>query len=143
MMPSQAQVRIPLLRALFELGGHARPKDIYPRVTAMFPQLTEEVLAETVKHGERKWLNRIQWTRQPLITSGDLERPTRGIWAITEEGSKRLKLLSQSGNPPIQSAVLSKVSLVELNETYDLQFRSKLFDKLYELASRQFEHFAR
>jgi restriction system protein len=143
MMPSQAEVEIPLLRAIQKLGGQAAPRDIYPRVTAMFPQLTEEDLSDTLKHGEKKWLNRIQWTRQALITSGDLESPKRGIWAITEQGSNRLKSLQEEGTPPAKQAVSPKVSLVELYEIYDLQFRSKLLDKLYQLTPRQFEHFAR
>jgi restriction system protein len=143
MMPSHAEVEMPLLKALMELGGAARPKDIYPRVTAMFPQLTAEDLSATLKHGEKKWFNRIQWTRQALITSGDLESPKRGVWAITKQGTERVQTLAQGGNQPVLPSVPTKVGLVELYETYDVQFRSKLLDKLYQLTPRQFEHFAR
>jgi restriction system protein len=142
MMPVQAEVEIPLLRVIRELGGQARPRDIYPRVTAMFPQLTDEDLAVTLKHGERKWLNRIQWTRQALMTSGDLDSPQRGIWAITQQGIERLRTPVQ-GSQQLQPVAPPKVNLIELYESYDLQFRAKLLDKLYQLTPRQFEGFGR
>jgi restriction system protein len=51
------EVELPLLQSLFDLGGQARPKDLYPRVTVKFPELTEEDLSITLKHGEKRWLN--------------------------------------------------------------------------------------
>jgi restriction system protein len=129
-----------LLEALVSLGGSARPKKIYPLVTAKFPQLTEEDLSATLKHGEKRWNNKIQWTRQALITAGDMESPERGVWAITEQGRKRL---AKNGPGPVERPSSAAASLVDLYETYDLQFRSKLLDRLYELSPTQFEHFAR
>src|SRR6516162_9902293 len=143
MMPSQAEVELPLLEVLRELGGQARPRDVYPRVTAKFPQLTEEDLTATLKHGERKWINRIQWTRQALVTAGDMGSPKWGLWAITEQGLNRLQAAAKDGTQLPRQAASATVSLVDLYETYDLQFRSKLLDKLFELTPRQFEHFAR
>jgi restriction system protein len=140
MIPIQAEIEVPLLEALIALGGSARPRKIYPLVSAKFPQLTQEDLTATLKHGEKKWLNRIQWARQALITAGDMESPERGIWAVTEQGRKRL---AQNGPGPAERSVSASVSLVDLYETYDVQFRSKLLDRLYELSPTQFEHFAR
>jgi restriction system protein len=143
MMPSQAELEIPLLEVLQALGGQARAEDIYPRLSERFPKLTEDDLASTLKHGQRKWQNRIQWTRQSLVTAGDMASPQRGIWAITEQGKTRLKATSRDQSDLLKQAALPRVSLVELYETYDVQFRAKLLDKLFQLTPRQFELFAR
>src|SRR5262249_20053460 len=97
----------------------------------------------TLKHGEKKWINRIQWTRQSLVTAGDMESPRRGTWAITEQGKQRLKAIAEDGPELRTQAVSPKVSLSGLYETYDLHVPSKLLDKLFALTPRQFEHFAR
>jgi restriction system protein len=143
MIPSQAEVEIPLLKALCTLGGEAQPKNLYPLVTADFPQLTPEDLAARLKHGERKWINRIQWTRQALITAGDMASPRRGVWAITDQGRRRLEQESRGETEPTRHAFLASASLVDIYEKYEIQFRSKLLDRLYELTPMQFEHFAR
>jgi restriction system protein len=143
MIPAQVDIEIPLLEVLEASGGQARPRDIYPLVTARFPQLTEEELSLKLKHGESKWINKIQWTRQSLVTSGDMASPQRGVWAITEQGRKRLEeQCKEQAAIPIRIAP-SPVSLVDLYELYDSQFRSKLLARLYELTSTHFEHFAR
>src|SRR4051794_39011276 len=91
MIPIQIEIEVPLLETLEKLGGQARPKEIYPLMTARFPQLTPEDMTERLKHGEKKWHNRIQWTRQSLIEAGQMASPQRGVWAITELGRARLK----------------------------------------------------
>jgi restriction system protein len=143
MIPSQAEIEIPLLEALEVLGGAARPKKVYPLVTAKFPQLTPEDLAAKLKHGESRWFNKIQWTRQSLITAGEMASPERGVWAITEQGRKRLRQAGQGDSEAAKRVASTSVGLVDLYETYDAQFRSKLLDRLYELTPTQFEHFAR
>jgi len=134
MLPKQKDIEIPLLEALMELGGQAKPKEIYPLVTKKFPEIREEDLTETLPSGGNKWTNRIQWVRQRLIDKGEIYSPTRGIWAITDKGKKRI----EKKEPSVPS-----VNLVELYEDYEISFRSQLLDKLYELTSRQFELFAR
>jgi restriction system protein len=143
MIPTQAEIEIPLLEALRALGGESRPSKIYPLVTARFPQLTPEDHAATLKHGERKWINRIQWTRQALITAGDMASPHRGVWAITDQGRNRLEPKERDESASTKAPLAATVSLVDLYEKYELQFRSKLLDRLYELSPTQFEHFAR
>ena len=130
MIPTQEQIEIPLLETLVKLGGQAKPKAIYPYMTERFPQLTEEDLAARLKHGETKWHNRIQWTRQALITTGDMAKPERGIWAITEQGRKRLEANGRHETEATKHTLTASVSLVDLYEKYDLQFRSKLLDRL-------------
>ncbi len=144
MIPAQEEIELPLLQALVELGGSARPKDVYPRVAARFPGMTEEDKAERLKHGERKWMNRIQWARMALITAGDMSSPERGVWGITEQGRKRVgDAAKPKGGGQGERPASPAVSLVDLYDRYDVQFRAKLLDRLFELTPRQFEHFAR
>ena len=44
MIPSQSDIEIPLLEALVEVGGEAKPKDLYPFVANKFSQLTPDDL---------------------------------------------------------------------------------------------------
>ena len=89
-LPKQADVEIPLLLEIEKAGGKARPKDLYPRVTAHFPQITQEDLKRMLPAGNPQWTNRIQWVRLHLIKDGELDGSERGVWAITEAGRRRL-----------------------------------------------------
>lgn len=140
MIPPQSQIEIPLLETLVELGGETQPRDIYPVITRKFPQLTPEDLTLRLKHGEKAWHNRIQWTRQSLITAGDMTSPKRGVWAVTAQGRSRVE---ENREPTIPKRPSTTANLVDMYEKYDLQFREKLLDKLFELTPTQFEHFAR
>src|SRR5690606_15228211 len=90
LFPKKSEMEIVLLQVLDELGGSARPRDIYPRVTAKFPQLTEADLIRKLPSGGNAWTNRIQWVRLNLIQKGELRSPSHGIWEITDEGRQRL-----------------------------------------------------
>jgi restriction system protein len=135
-MPNQTEIEMPLLQALHELGGQASPQQVYRIVTEKFPQLTQEDLDETLVSGGNKWTNRIQWVRQKLIAKGDLYSPQRGIWALTEQGRKKVTTDQHEYIPQI-------TNLVELYDNYEENFRSQLLERLYELTPRQFEEFSK
>ena len=90
-LPIQKDIELPLLLEIEAMGGEAHPQDLYPRVTARFSQITEIDLRETITGGTNKWTNRIQWTRQALVSKQQLERYPRGVWKITEKGRERLR----------------------------------------------------
>lgn len=91
--PREAQVEIPLLRALREAGGEARPRDIYGRVAKAFPEMTPEEQEERLPNQPkmRAWWNVVQWTRQALVEKGEIDKSTPGIWRITDTGRRRLR----------------------------------------------------
>jgi hypothetical protein len=90
-LPKQKEIEVPLLRSIDAMGGEAKPQELYPKITANFPQITEyELRAPTADGIGNKWLNRIQWVRQKLVSKGELERYPRGIWRITAKGRERL-----------------------------------------------------
>jgi len=89
-IPGQRDIELPLLRVLDDLGGKAKPADIYPRLRDHFPSLTDADQEVTLKSGANKWRNCIAWVRQKLISQGEMQSLARGLWAITAKGHERL-----------------------------------------------------
>jgi restriction system protein len=60
--PKQGDIEVPLLKALAESGGSAKPQDLYPKVAAYFPELTPEDLEQRLESSAstRKWWNLVQ-----------------------------------------------------------------------------------
>ena len=91
-LPKQPQIHDVLISVLAELNGEARPQQVYPRVTAHFPQIAPGDLTETLKDGRKnRWTNRIQWARQDLVEAGYIDASKRGIWRLTEPGWARAR----------------------------------------------------
>ena len=53
--PTQREIEIPLLHALVDPCGEARPIDIYTAVAAGFPDLTAEDQRQRLEPGAVKW----------------------------------------------------------------------------------------
>jgi DGQHR domain-containing protein len=90
MLPKQSELELPLLRALDELGGKAKPPELYPHLQENFEEITGADLEATLPSGANKWRNRVAWVRQKLILQGEMESLSRGVWAITSLGRQRL-----------------------------------------------------
>lgn len=147
--PRQAEIEVPLLRALAELGGEARPRDVYPRVAKQFPDLTPEEQEERLENypSTRKWSNLVQWVRQRLVDIGQVDGSQRGIWKISAAGRARLASESSGvtagAESRIASAGRSPVSLRDLVNTNIEEIKSRLVAELRELTPRAFEHFCK
>jgi restriction system protein len=137
MLPTQTEAELPLLQAITKMGGQAKPRDVYPVITSLFPQITPEDLTETVSDGHSKWHNRIQWVRQRLVERGDLESGGWGLWRVTDKGKSRL-----GGHSPA-AAPVSPPNFLELYEKYETSFRAQLLERLLALKPADFEHFGR
>ena len=85
-LPTRTEVRPVLLAVLAELGGRARPRDVYPAVTARFPNIAPEDLAVALKDGQARWQNRIRWARQDLVEANMIDPSERGWWSLTDRG---------------------------------------------------------
>lgn len=80
-----------VLNALATLGGEARPKSVYPLVTAHFSdELTAEDLSARYMHGKNKWERLIQYARRHLKDKQYLSMPVDGVWKLTPLGTARL-----------------------------------------------------
>lgn len=98
--PKYADIELPLLKEIEAAGGRAEPKQLYSKVAAHFPQLTEADFREKFKHGENKWETMVAWARENLCKKDELSRTPRGIWPITDKGRERLKRQSPGYVPP-------------------------------------------
>lgn len=80
----------PVLQALKALGGSGTNEEINDKVAEIvnIPADQLEVLHNPEKGGMTEIEYRLMWTRSYLKSFGLIENSTRGVWAITEKGSK-------------------------------------------------------
>lgn len=140
--PKQGEVEEPLLSALVELGGKAKPRDIYPVVTKYFPELTPDELEERLPNypSTRRWANLVQWVRQRLVEVDQIDGSERGVWAITVKGRARVsgKRGTSGKNVVHQAANLRDL----VNENHD-EAKRRLLSEMQRLTPRAFEHFCK
>ena len=150
--PRQAEIEIPLLQTIVELGGAARPRDVYPKVAESFPQLTPEDLEARLPNypSTRKWSNLVQWVRQALVERGEIDGSERGVWKLAELGQARLDALvakTQVTKPSRTRLGLAaervEPNLRDLVNTNHEEIKARLIAELKGLTPRAFEHFCR
>lgn len=88
-MPSWDEFMVPVLRALSD--GEARQRRELMERTATTSGLTADQREERFTSGEQRYLNRIGWAQSYLDRIGAIERPSRGIYRITDLGRQLLK----------------------------------------------------
>ena len=139
--PQQKDIEVPLLKALVQLGGEAKPRDVYPLVASFFPELTSEEQEERLENYPyvRKWSNLVQWVRQRLVDQEQIDGSTRGIWRITPAGRTRVKgnnrtqprdRQSTDSNPP---SPLPDVNLRDLLNSNVNEVKARLLTELKNL----------
>jgi restriction endonuclease Mrr len=149
--PKQIEIEVPLLEALVELGGEAKPRDVYPLVTKRFPQITAEELEARFENypSTRKWSNLVQWVRQRLIDQNQVDGSQRGVWRITAAGRDRLAALktvtlsNKNTVPAAQASEFPLLSLRDLVNQNSEEIKARLLVELRELSPRAFEHFCK
>jgi len=77
----------PLLDALRELGGSAKPDEAVDRV-AQDLHVSDEVLNETLASGGSRFRNQVAWARFYLVREGLIDSSKHGVWSLTEKGFK-------------------------------------------------------
>ena len=87
-IPSLAELLVPTLAALKELGGSGRLNEVADQVAADL-KLSEEILAEVTPTGVPRFANRVAWARFYLARAGFISSSKQGVWTLTEEGQKR------------------------------------------------------
>jgi len=141
--PRQVEIEIPLLKVLAELGGASPPREVYGRVAKHFPTLTSEELEERLPNypSTRKWTNLVQWVRQRLVDSGDIDGTEGGVWKISQAGRQRILSTDQSKLPEtirFQQPTLRDIVNQNRDET-----KARLITEMQQLSPRAFEHFCR
>lgn len=77
----------PLLDAMREKGGQARPREIYEAIAHNL-NLSEEERTVTNRNGYPKFENQIAWARSYFVKTGYLDSPSHGIWRLTDKGKE-------------------------------------------------------
>lgn len=141
--PSQGEIELPLLRAIAECGGAAKPKDVYSIVAAAFPDLTPADQEQRLESSPstRKWWNLVQWVRQSLVSAGELDGSTRGVWKITDKGRQRLARARKGGGRQPES--VQQLSLRDLVNRSRDEAKGRLLTELKSLSPTAFEHFCK
>jgi restriction system protein len=75
----------PLLDALRELGGSARPSEVVDLV-ARKESVPDQVLDQTITGGVSRFSNQVHWARFYLAEAGLIDRSRRGVWSLTDKG---------------------------------------------------------
>jgi Mrr N-terminal domain len=89
----QKDFRIPLIRAVFELGGSARVADIRAALEKKFGMSLKEGDYEKVSTGEVRWWNAVCWERANLVREGlFLDTSERGVWELSDKGKENASL---------------------------------------------------
>ena len=80
----------PVIQALKSLGGSGTIEEINNKVAelAKIPSEQLDVLHNPEKGGMTEIENRLMWTRTYLKRYGVIENSTRGVWSLTEKGSR-------------------------------------------------------
>jgi restriction system protein len=75
----------PLVDALKELGGSARPAEV-KRIIATNLSLPDEVLNQRNKSGLLRFSNDVDWARFYLVNAGYVDASARGVWSLSDKG---------------------------------------------------------
>jgi restriction system protein len=75
----------PILRALRDLGGSARPGEVCDSI-AQDLGVSDEQRAEENQSGGSRFENDVAWARFYLARTGYLDSSRRGVWSLTEQG---------------------------------------------------------
>ena len=143
--PKQKEIQIPLLIELKKQGGKAKPQDLYDKVAQHFPELTQEDLERRMENHPsiNKWKNMVQWVRQSLVESQEIDSSIRGVWGLTEKGLKRLADFEIKKGRKKTYNELPEITLEDMLNSQESNVRKRLLESLKELKPVAFENFAK
>ena len=75
----------PVLKAVRDLGGSARPQEVYERVADSLG-LKSDTKSELTPSGVPRHENQMAWARFYLVRAGLLDSSKRGVWSLTAKG---------------------------------------------------------
>lgn len=83
--PQFVQYMEPVLSALRDLGGSARPEEVVDQVAERL-QISDEKRSEQMESGTARFDNMVAWARFYLAKAGFIDASKRGVWALTDKG---------------------------------------------------------
>lgn len=94
----QGMLELPLLKALDENGGRARPRDLYAGLAeelGIDPAVRDET-RDCADQSYRVFDQQVRWTRQTAVAKG-LIAGERGTWELTDKGRSRIGRIARGG----------------------------------------------
>lgn len=83
----QSAYRLPIAKALVEMGGGAETAVVLRRVGEMMKDTLNILDLDQIPNGETRWQNQAKWERKNMVLEGFLKRDSRhGYWEITDKG---------------------------------------------------------
>lgn len=140
-LPKQSEIELPLLKVLNQLGGKAEPKELYPKIAEMFPELTEEDLTARLASSPStfRWRNLVQWSRQKLVEKGEIDGSTRGVWKLTVRG--RARATGSNATSPEELLLAHQATLKDLVYDNESEVKRRIISELQSLSATEFEQF--
>ncbi len=145
--PSYDQMINPLLNALRDLGGSGTIDEINSRVAEVM-NLSDDVLAvlhDPKKGARSEFEYRLAWTRTYLRRYGLLENSSRGVWALTAEGTKTTKVNEKEVVRIVKEQLdIEKEQEIELGEPQEVKsistsWEEELIETLLQIEPAAFE----
>ena len=89
----QSAFRIPIMEALYGLGGRASNDEVLRIVMEKIkPQLKEPDYQEVPSGRDIRWVNSARWAHFNLVKEGMLKKDSpRGIWELSERGKQEVE----------------------------------------------------
>jgi restriction system protein len=75
----------PVVAALNQLGGSARPSEVRDMVAEIL-KIPPDVQSESLPSGTPRFDNQVAWARFYLARAGVVDTSQRGVWTLTEKG---------------------------------------------------------
>lgn len=119
-MPTHQQLVVPVIRAVVELGGSAKAREITDHVLEHYPD-AERLLQMTYPNRPEKSVltDRIAWGRSTAKLIGALEQPSTGMYLTTDLGEELLGVSEEEALRRIR----------DLDREYSRQQRRKKAEK--------------
>ncbi len=123
-LPGQKEFHIPTLRALKNLGGSGKIREITDEVAKLM-NLDSKQLVVPHKQDHFQYVNRTKWSIHRLFKIGMLDKPRRGFYTLTEKGKASINVSpeyieQEFSKHKRQPAKESMVSDTEKSSLFDL-----------------------
>lgn len=146
----------PLLNALRELGGAAKPKEVVAEI-ARAENIPDAVREEVMKSGILRFDNQVAWARQYLVWEGLLENSQKGVWILSKKGEQTFLNLDDSRkifikwvdiHQKAKKEILTKKTIFEIQnieepEDGEHEIAPTLLEVLQNVTPIGFEHFCK
>lgn len=133
----------PVIQALKGLGGSGTNEEINNKVAELskIPSDQLEVLHNPEKGGMTEIEYRLMWTRTYLKFYGIIENSARGVWSLTEKGSKQEKVDEKDVVRVVREQMKkNKQETSDDNEpNHKVEWQEELLDVILDMSPSAFE----